>query len=1137
MGRFWASVAMSEWEAAATHLDTTVRFVAAPNAWCAAHAARCAAHQATLRAGCGAADALGGGVSSPTPDADLGLAQRMAIPRWQAHKNNPPMNLSSYSPPAYELATECVTEANQAAYKWWRTPGTQPGARMLYEFVSRHFGFALLRPSQDWDAYACRANSQDRRKLSVHSEGRAVNFWIPTRPCNGTLWAGGRWHGHPTCSGEPRDGRGSARNDLGDPLALWLAQHAVDIGVAYLVYDRTAWTPRQGFHAFEGGQPYNDHLHVELERDAAASMDATRYPFYGSPAQRDVKYAPAQWPPNQLASMVGLPDGATMTALATSAAAAATGEGRRRLQSGGGGHGGDTTGLATMIALSAEQVDHDMDPADGSLLAFEASNARFVTAGTALRLDRSKWGEEAATLLFDAAIGLSGFVTCEDGEKHDVRMPFRTSVAMDFFPRRRRLGSGLDPLLGDDRVLPWLAGATASALVFDRSGTLAVDYRAMGTPFFAVKRSARCNINRADVALGSALTAQQCADKCAQVPSPWGTSEAGCEYFLWEQTKGGGRCMATWRGGLGVLCSEGWQESSMSTFRIVLNTDNWKPLSDSDLRWWSMHEQIRFRMELSNSAMRDSSGLCAAREQQARQVQAMRERVEDPVEWRTDSACAAEYELILDGCNDFGISFSESKKHAYMCCMANRWLEYSRCKFGWEREPIGSDCDYYCAQCKSFGAGGTYTRKAGFLPNSGRRLGEADEAGAEEADSSQRQLDEQPLSAEDAAAAEWLRNERQVHLAGLGQQQTTLAEAHFMRRHIDALGGSLLRPTRGAVDASMRSGLAALELDRVTSDAPVPLHLPAQLCEARCPAGTKLAPRSHSNSSPPPMSILLARALDGDDSPAGGGVSLASLSAHTLPAAIVACLDDLNEDYHSCGVEKRQAESRFLFCAHHAARGLNFTRLAWLSPDALPVVPHGIVDWWLEALDDVALPATAIAQLGTAFDCARYTDVQAAVCVCTSSATAGGGGGGGSSSSVDDDDGVGFLGGTVGMDADPRADNVNSDLLTVRSRLGSLGFAGEFERALRVATCAAEGVHTFEDPCDPGLAPCRVRGWKCPSARRTPGDLTCLRDVPCARQPIGFGDDSYLRGRDAHKWKELPTRGVGFVAAGTTMAR
>ena len=28
--------------------------------------------------------------------------------------------------------------------------------------------------------------------------------------------------------------------------------------------------------------------------------------------------------------------------------------------------------------------------------------------------------------------------------------------------------------------------------------------------------------------------------------------------------------------------------------------------------------------------------------------------------------------------------------------------------------------------------------------------------------------------------------------------------------------------------------------------------------------------------------------------------------------------------------------------------------------------------------------------------------------------------------------GVGFVGGTVGMDADPRADNVNSDLLTVR---------------------------------------------------------------------------------------------------------
>ena len=70
-----------------------------------------------------------------------------------------------------------------------------------------------------------------------------------------------------------------------------------------------------------------------------------------------------------------------------------------------------------------------------------------------------------------------------------------------------------------------------------------------------------------------------------------------------------------------------------------------------------------------------------------------------------------------------------------------------------------------------------------------------------------------------------------------------VAEAEFAQRHLDAAGGALLVPTRGNLEGAMREAVAAAQLGGETETAPIPVHLPSLVCELRCPAGSRLAPR------------------------------------------------------------------------------------------------------------------------------------------------------------------------------------------------------------------------------------------------------------------------------------------------------
>jgi hypothetical protein len=111
--------------------------------------------------------------------------------------------------------------------------------------------------------YACR-RVVGGTSMSVHSTGRALDIFIPTR------------------SG------GAADNSKGDQVAAWFAANAETIGVQAIIWDRTYWrlngsAPR----CYTGSHPHNDHVHVELTAEAGRM----RTPFFNGGA------APVNPPP------------------------------------------------------------------------------------------------------------------------------------------------------------------------------------------------------------------------------------------------------------------------------------------------------------------------------------------------------------------------------------------------------------------------------------------------------------------------------------------------------------------------------------------------------------------------------------------------------------------------------------------------------------------------------------------------------------------------------------------------------------------------------------------------------------------------------------------------------------------------
>jgi len=95
--------------------------------------------------------------------------------------------------------------------------------------------------------YACRRNTADSSRMSVHGTGRALDVFIPRT-------------------------RGRADNGQGDKVANWLVLNAQRIGVQLVIWDRTIWRSNGANDgAYGGPHPHDDHLHVELTDEAAAA--------------------------------------------------------------------------------------------------------------------------------------------------------------------------------------------------------------------------------------------------------------------------------------------------------------------------------------------------------------------------------------------------------------------------------------------------------------------------------------------------------------------------------------------------------------------------------------------------------------------------------------------------------------------------------------------------------------------------------------------------------------------------------------------------------------------------------------------------------------------------------------------------
>ncbi|MCB9597843.1 MAG: extensin family protein [Sandaracinaceae bacterium] len=131
----------------------------------------------------------------------------------------------------------------------WVGPSACGGSLLAGSAELRDWLLVAFPQVRSIGGYSCRSINGDSSTMSVHATGRALDIMLPL------------------------DG-GEADNDLGDPIGAYLIEHAEEIGIQYIIWDRWTWsasrTPGAKGRAYGGAHPHHDHLHVELSTDAAA---------------------------------------------------------------------------------------------------------------------------------------------------------------------------------------------------------------------------------------------------------------------------------------------------------------------------------------------------------------------------------------------------------------------------------------------------------------------------------------------------------------------------------------------------------------------------------------------------------------------------------------------------------------------------------------------------------------------------------------------------------------------------------------------------------------------------------------------------------------------------------------------------
>jgi hypothetical protein len=125
-----------------------------------------------------------------------------------------------------------------------------PGTQLVQDWIYQYF-------PQVWHigGYSCRPIVGNSSLMSVHGTGRAIDLHIETVD-------------------------GEADNELGDPVGNYLIEHAEEMGIQYIIWDRWKWNgskaPGSKDGYYSGEHPHHDHLHVELSV-AAANMELPWY--------------------------------------------------------------------------------------------------------------------------------------------------------------------------------------------------------------------------------------------------------------------------------------------------------------------------------------------------------------------------------------------------------------------------------------------------------------------------------------------------------------------------------------------------------------------------------------------------------------------------------------------------------------------------------------------------------------------------------------------------------------------------------------------------------------------------------------------------------------------------------------------
>lgn len=139
--------------------------------------------------------------------------------------------------------------------------GMTPGARVLRDAL-----IAAYPQVDSVGGFNCRVIA-GTNSMSLHGTGRALDIMLSTIS-------------------------GDADNGAGDPIAAWLMQHAELLGLQLIIWDHTIWStsrsPGSRVRAYSGENPHVDHLHVEINEQAAAKD----LPWYDAPVAGDVVDAP-----------------------------------------------------------------------------------------------------------------------------------------------------------------------------------------------------------------------------------------------------------------------------------------------------------------------------------------------------------------------------------------------------------------------------------------------------------------------------------------------------------------------------------------------------------------------------------------------------------------------------------------------------------------------------------------------------------------------------------------------------------------------------------------------------------------------------------------------------------------------------